>query len=84
MRELFELAHICVVEREGFALRDLATLEPALEPELVLRLRRDFVARPPIPSSSTASREAAKAGRPEDGDLPEAVARYVREHGLYR
>lgn len=84
VRELFELAHICVVEREGFALRDLATLEPALEPELVLRLRRDFVARPPIPSSSTASREAAKAGRPEDGDLPEAVARYVREHGLYR
>jgi nicotinate-nucleotide adenylyltransferase len=84
VRELFELARICVVEREGFAKADLDTLVPVLGAELVERLRRDFVERSPIPSSSTASREAAKAGRPEDGDLPEAVARYVRERGLYR
>ncbi|MBL8899389.1 MAG: nicotinate (nicotinamide) nucleotide adenylyltransferase [Planctomycetes bacterium] len=84
VRELFGLARLCVVEREGFGPADLEGLVPALGRELVEQLRRDFVARAPIPSSSTASREAARAGRPEDGDLPAAVARYIREHGLYR
>lgn len=84
VRELFDYARICAVERAGFAREDLGRLEPELGAELVERLRRDFVSRPPIPGSSTAARAAAREGRLDASELAPAVAAYVRERGLYR
>lgn len=84
VRELFALARICIVEREGFAREDLDTLEADLGAELVAKLRRDFVSRVPIPGSSTASRQALEEARELESDVPAVVLEYIRAHGLYR
>lgn len=44
----------------------------------------DLLKITPFPASSTQVREAVREGRPLDGLVPEAVARYIRENRLYR
>ena len=93
-RTLFELAHFVVADRPGSDLDRLPSgaLADALagrwtgSPEDLQaspagRLLR--LAQPLHPASATEVRRRIAAGQPLQGLVPDAVAAYVREHGLY-
>jgi nicotinate-nucleotide adenylyltransferase len=78
--EVLERARLAVATRPGFPREELDGVLAQLErPERVL-----FFEIEPNPAASTDVRARAAAGEPLDGLVPEAVARLVAEHGLYR
>ena len=77
--EVLRLARVAVAEREG-AGRD--EVERALA-GLHGRDRVVFFDMPRIDVSSSAIREGIAAGRPVRDLVPDAVARYIEQHGLY-
>jgi nicotinate-nucleotide adenylyltransferase len=89
---ILDRCHFAVVSRPGLAVRAL----PARLPEISSRFAppetlagaagptRIFLIDAPTPDvSSTQIRAAARAGASLEGLVPDAVARYVRRHGLY-
>lgn len=89
---ILDRCHFAVVSRPGLAVSAL----PARLPDLSSRFARPatvagdagptriFLIDAPTPDvSSTQIRAAARAGAPLEGLVPDAVARYVRRHGLY-
>jgi nicotinate-nucleotide adenylyltransferase len=77
---VLELTRLAVATRPGFPHERLeAVLERLQRPRRVL-----FFDIAPHPASSTDVRERAAAGRPLDGLVPPAVAKLIRERGLYR
>jgi nicotinate-nucleotide adenylyltransferase len=78
--EVLRLARFAVAEREG-ASRE--RVERALA-GLNAGDRVAFFAMPRVDVSSSAVRSALAQGRPVSGLLPDAVARYIEEHDLYR
>jgi nicotinate-nucleotide adenylyltransferase len=81
-RALLERVQPIVVHREGDPAARFAELERDLGPEMARKVERGYLNLPPLEASSTDVR-AALCGRGEAAVLPAAVARYVREHGLY-
>jgi nicotinate-nucleotide adenylyltransferase len=77
--EVLRLARFAVAEREG---TDRAEVERALA-GLEGRDRLVFFEMPRVEVSSSAIRRGIAAGRPVRDLVPDAVARYIDEHGLY-
>lgn len=78
---LFDAARVAVVPREGYPAPDpawLAATFPGRE------RRVDYLEGPRLGLSSTALRARLAAGRSIRYLVPEAVAAYIAEHGLYR
>jgi nicotinate-nucleotide adenylyltransferase len=69
--------------REGRAAALRAALDPALH-DLAGVLAEGVFELPPLDLSSTEVRRRAAAGEPLEPLVPPAVARYIREHQLYR
>jgi nicotinate-nucleotide adenylyltransferase len=80
LQEMFTAFQLLVFRRRGeFTLPALHLLQRYAGRIHALRLGEDL-----DHVSSTAVREQAAAGRPLQGLVPEAVAAYIRRHGLYR
>jgi nicotinate-nucleotide adenylyltransferase len=77
---LVELCHLAVMARPGYR-PDLTNLTTAL-PGLSTRL--DWVEMPVLDISASDLRRRVSQGRSIRYQVPEAVAAYVAEHGLYR
>ena len=80
-RRLLELARLAVVPREGYPAPDpgwLAEQFPGQED------RVDFLEGPRLGLSSTALRARVATGRSIRYLVPDAVAGYIADHGLYR
>jgi nicotinate-nucleotide adenylyltransferase len=79
--EIVALARLAVAEREGARRADilerLATIPGAVE-------RVDFFDLPRIDFSSSLVRRRVAAGRPITYLVPDRVAGYIAQHGLYR
>jgi nicotinate-nucleotide adenylyltransferase len=73
------LASLAVAQREG---TDMASVDAALA-QVRGAERATFFPMPTISISSSAVRERARAGQPIRYLVPDAVAGYVHEHGLY-
>jgi nicotinate-nucleotide adenylyltransferase len=74
-----ELAHMTaflVVARPGYDANDLQDSSGSF--------RAEMVETSPVDISSTQVRAAAREGQPISHLVPDAVARYVADHGLYR
>ena len=95
-QQLYDLAHLVIAERPGFAL-DPAAMPDALARETSARLGRDLAAVrtrpagcvlavdiPPLAISATAIRAALAAGRSARYLLPDAVLDYIGQHRLYK
>ena len=77
---LVELCRLAVMARPGYR-PDLAGLEATL-PSLAARL--DWVEMPVLDIAASDLRRRVRQGRSIRYQVPEAVAAYVAEHGLYR
>ena len=78
--DIAKMATMCTVPREG---TDTAALK-AYADELIAQGVRCYVADEPVePISSTEIRRRLSAGELADEWLPDGVADYIREHGLY-
>jgi nicotinate-nucleotide adenylyltransferase len=89
-----DAAHFVVVSRPGREASAMRRVLPALVPRMVDapadpgaagRATRIFLVNRPTPDvSSTAIRARSAAGEALEGLVPDAVARHIRRHGLYR
>lgn len=59
------------------------SIRAGLDPATVQRLESGFVRAPSRRGRATDLREALRTGKGDLSDLPDAVGRYVLEHGLY-
>jgi nicotinate-nucleotide adenylyltransferase len=80
-RRLFELARVAVVPRAGHDAPDDAWLDRHF-PGVASRVVR--LGGPRLQLSSTAIRDRVAAGRSIRYLVPDAVARYIGDHGLYQ
>jgi nicotinate-nucleotide adenylyltransferase len=74
--DLARMTSFLVVTRPGYDAKDLE--------DLSARFPTDMVETSPVDVSSTQVRAAAREGRPVSDLVPEAVARYIADRGLYR
>jgi len=94
--DVLDLAHFVVIARTGTSFTWLKSHLARLAPRMVELGESPLDVRLPVrgPSiflinaatpdvSSTDIRRRAAAGEPLDGLVPDAVAQYIREHGLY-
>ena len=78
--DIAKMATLCTVPRDG---TDTAAIRAYAE-ELTAQGVRCYVADEPVePISSTAIRRKLAAGEPTEDWLPDGVADYIRQHGLY-
>jgi nicotinate-nucleotide adenylyltransferase len=78
---LIELCRLAAVPRVDFSLPDL----PALEKELPgITQRVILFDKPRIDINASVIRRRAAEGKPISDFVPEAVERYIKEHGLYQ
>ncbi len=80
--EICKLATLLVVNRPD-AIAD-SQIEVMVPDSLRGVMRVQLVTMPPVEVSSTQIRQRAAAGQAIDTLVPEAVAQYISEHGLYR
>jgi nicotinate-nucleotide adenylyltransferase len=78
------LATPLVVRRAGLAEPDFSVLAPVAPPERIAEVRRAMVDMPGSPISSSEIRRLVAAGGACREFVPESVADYIVEHGLYR
>jgi nicotinate-nucleotide adenylyltransferase len=74
---LLGMVEVAVVERPGYA-------KPSLEPPFACARGARSVDGPGLPLSASAIREHARAGRSVRFLVPDAVADFIAERGLYR
>lgn len=82
-----DLAACCTLvtaQRPGFPPADLAPLRALLAPGALERVRRHILETPQIGISATGIRARVARGASIRELVPEGVADFVREHGLYR
>lgn len=80
-RRILELARVAVAPRDGYPDAGPAFLEASL-PDLADRAR--FLDSPRLRLSASELRDRAAAGRSLRYLVPDAVAAYIGDHGLYR
>lgn len=83
-REIAALAPIAVVPREGALEPPWAALEAALGREAALGIRARMLKVAPVAISSTDVRRRVAEGRSVRCWVPDPVADYIEERGLYR
>jgi nicotinate-nucleotide adenylyltransferase len=81
-RRVFDLARVVVVDRPDAARAGTLSL-PSLPARALEKCERDRVEMAPVPISSTEVRHRAARGEDIASLVPEGVARYIRERGLY-
>jgi nicotinate-nucleotide adenylyltransferase len=84
VHELVEACTIVTAGRPGFENPDLSALAQALTPQQIEKLRRHIIAIPLIDISATEIRARARMGRSVRYLVPEPVAAYVAQRGLYQ
>jgi nicotinate-nucleotide adenylyltransferase len=80
-QRIIELCHLVGARRPGSRPPDIESLKGSL-PGISQRVI--ILDNEPVDASSSGIRERAANGLPIDGLVPDAVARYIEEHGLYR
>lgn len=80
-RRLLKLCRIVAAPRPGYSRPDVSLLEKDLPG---ISQRTVVMEQPSIDISGTDIRERVRQGLPIDNLVPVAVARYIREKGLYR
>lgn len=78
-RRVTELARLAVARRSGVSDADVAAVLRSLDAEE----RATMLEMPQFGVSSSAARERAAAGRPLRYLVPESVARFIEEKGIY-
>lgn len=82
-----ELASICTLVtagRPGVSRPDFSVLRPLIAAADLERIAAHILETPLIPVSATEIRRRVRLGEDIAGLTPEAVAGYIRTHGLYR
>jgi nicotinate-nucleotide adenylyltransferase len=82
-RALAGLAPVAVVPRPGAAAPDWDELARALGPDVAAGIRDRFLRVPPVDVSSSEIRRRVAEGRSIRCRVPDAVADYIEERGLY-
>lgn len=80
-QRIIELCHLVAARRPGSRTPDLESLEGSL-PGVSQRVI--ILDNEPVDASSSGIRERVAGGLSIEGLVPDAVARYIEEHGLYR
>ncbi|MEO5345387.1 MAG: nicotinate (nicotinamide) nucleotide adenylyltransferase [Magnetococcus sp. YQC-9] len=96
-QEIIGLAHVCLMERSGFAaqpsavcpalawLEEFAVEHPEeLDRERLGRYGFFWLTVPPVDIASTGLRQRLQTGESLEGLTPDAVIEYALAHGLYR
>jgi nicotinate-nucleotide adenylyltransferase len=87
-RDLFRLSNLAVAHRPGYPMREGIAPFRTLGPETPVSLGETpavyYLPWLDAEISSTGVREAASGGHDLSGAVPDAVAAYIRRHGLYR
>lgn len=81
--DIFRLADIVLMRRESKADAALEIDEKKAEYIDKYGARIHVIDEPPLEVSSTMLRARIKSGEPTDGLIPDGVAAYIKEHGLY-
>lgn len=81
--ELLELCNVCVMSRGGIDQPVFDKLVPALGRVAAEQLRKNAIASPLVPVSSTEVRTRLAAGQDVADMLHPAVLQYIRQHSLY-
>ncbi len=82
--ELAALCRFAVFARPGESLDEVAPLRGVLSDAAIAAIRSRSFATPLLEISSTEVRRRVREGRSARYLVPEAVRRYILEHGLYR
>jgi len=80
---LCRIATPLVVHRAGEPEPDFSILAPWLDPKRIREIERQQIEMPAMPISSSQIRRQIAQGGSLENLVPEAVARYIAEHGLY-
>jgi len=81
---LIDECHLTTMQRAGYPPPDFDRYEPLWGPRRIAKLKSDVVATPLIDASSTEVRRRLAAQEDPGEMLHPDVARYIREHRLYR
>ena len=82
--DLVRLCRLVPVTREGTSLAELDGLKATLPADAVEAMKSIALRIPTCDVSATEIRRRVRSGLPISGMVPEAVAAYIAEHGLYR
>lgn len=82
--EIARLSRLITLPRPGVTVGPLTELRRALGDAAAAQILRDVQDTPLVDVSSTEIRRRLAAGRSVDDLVPQAVARYIVEHRLYR
>ncbi|TWU22634.1 nicotinate (nicotinamide) nucleotide adenylyltransferase [Bythopirellula polymerisocia] len=81
--DICRLATPLVVNRAGEPAPNFGHLSEIVSPSRLAEIESLEVKMPPLAISSTSIREAIAQGKEWQSQVPETVAEYIREHGLY-
>ena len=84
IKELLTLCTFVTVSRPGWSKTEFDGLCGIFSDRVIDDLKNHFIAMDPVPVSSTEIRDKIAHGMSITGLVPEAVEKYIGEHGLYK